>query len=130
VSKRNISIADTWTAVSQAYDDATARNPALGTDLRLVAAARSRMEYGGHAHFKRGELAVILSKAKADGVGGYVLEPLHRTTVKKAIDRMADAGLLVRGSWSEDLILPPFSVQFGSKQAAVTRCPKKPKGNL
>lgn len=124
-----ISMKDSWVAVSQAYDDAAARNPALSTDVRLLAAARSRLEITGHSHWNRGELALVLSKLRRDPEhDAEHMVRLRRETVTAAIDRLTDAGLLMPSSWSECLVLPPFAVQIGTKDAAATECPTKPEG--
>lgn len=114
-----------WVAVSRAYDDTNARNPALSTDVRLLAAMRSRLEPSGHAHFGRGELRLIL--AKLDASTGE-LKPLTPSALTRRIKALAGAGLLLDGSWSSCLVSPPFAMQTGERTAAKTACLARPGG--
>lgn len=122
--RSSITIRDSWIAVSQAYDDRAARNFALSTDVRLLSAARARIEFNGHSHFGRGELRHILSKVNERT--GEVSD-LSNSALSRAIDRMVEARMLLPGSWSECLIHDPFTVQTGVK-GYETECPAKPHG--
>ncbi|MGW6131336.1 hypothetical protein ACWFNE_15040 [Cellulomonas sp. NPDC055163] len=124
--RRSLSIPETWAAVATVYDDAAARNPALSTDLRLMSAARSRIELSGHSHWRRGELRLLLSKAN---MTTGELTPLSASALKRAIGRMVEAGMLQAGSWSECLVHPIFAVQTGRKDAK-SPCPTRPQGGF
>lgn len=126
MSRRRLSIRDDWVAVSTVYDDAAARNPALSTDLRLISAARSRIELSGHSHWKRGELRHVLTKVNAT-TGELV--PLSASALTRAIVRMVEAGMLQHGSWSECLVHPMFEVQIALKRSQ-SPCPTKPCGGF
>lgn len=126
MTRPRLLIRDDWVAVSSVYDDAAARNPALSTDLRLMSAARSRIELSGHSHWHRGELRHVL--AKVDRKTGE-LTPLSASAVNRAISRMVDAGMLQAGSWSECLINPLFYVQT-ARRVTASACPAKPPGGF
>jgi len=62
---RRIGLEGAWTAVAREADEQAARNPDLSTDLRIVAAARWRLDAAGHSHFPRtgrDSLRVVLGK--------------------------------------------------------------------
>ncbi|MFD6030137.1 hypothetical protein ACFWE5_05450 [Cellulosimicrobium funkei] len=124
-TRHKITLDGPWVAVSRAQDDTAARNYELSTDLRLLGAARSRLELGGHSHFNRRELRTIL--AKVNRRTGE-LAPLSASALTRRIGALVDAGLLAHGSWSECLVVPPFSVQTGERYAETTGCPKRPAG--
>lgn len=119
-----ISIRGEWVAISRAYDDMAARNPVLSTDLRILAAGRSRLELSGHSHWRRGELRNVL--ATVNRQTGEA-SPLSKSALTRRIGALADAGLLEPGSWSECLRVPLFSVQVGVK-GVPSNCPAKPQG--
>ena len=123
--RRSIALTGPWVAIAAAYDDTTARNPSLHVDVRLLAAARSRMEFSGHAHFRRGELRTILSRL-TESTGELV--PLSPNYVTRRINWLVGATVLAAGSWSECLVLPPFGVQCGRRSATASPCPKRPVG--
>lgn len=124
--RQRLSIPDTWAAVATVYDDAAARNVALSTDLRLMSAARSRIELSGHSHWRRGELRYVLSKVNTTT---GELTPLSASALSRAIVRMVEAGMLQGGSWSECLVHPMFAVQTGRKDAK-SPCPARPHGGF
>lgn len=123
--RSSITIPDSWIAVSQAYDDRAARNFALSTDVRLLSAARARIEFSGHSHFGRGELRQILSRASERTGEVTALSP---RALVRAVDRMVEAGMLLPGSWSGCLVHDQFAVQTGVK-GTPSPCPKKPAGS-
>jgi len=110
-----------WVACSQDTDDRIARDDRLSTDTRLLAAARSRLEPQGHAHFKRGELSRILSQVnKTTGEIG----PMSSNGLRRAIRKLSEAGLLLSDSWSQCLRVPLTDVQNGNGYNS--ECPTKP----
>lgn len=128
MTRKAISIQGSWVAVSQAHDEAAARNPLLSTHLRVLAAARSRLEFSGHAHFGRQELGTIVSKVAKDT---GELTRLSPSALTRAIKHLVDGDQLMDGSWSECLRLPLFAVQNGTGRSRPgPPCPQMPKGNL
>lgn len=114
-----------WRGVSAIADERLAANVEASTDIRLVALARARLEFSGHAHFKRGELRECLAYVVKSGPdAGSICTP-SRHAVNKAIDRLKAWGVFAPDSWSQCIQFPPFSVQNGSKVGAQTPCPPK-----
>lgn len=128
MTRKSINIPGPWVAVAQAYDDAAARNPALSSHVRILSAARSRLEFNGHAHFARQELRTILSSV--DRQTGE-LTPLSKSALTRAVQHLTDGGLLADGSWSQCLRLPLFGVQNGTgRTKGRPTCPRAPAGTL
>ncbi|WP_298325390.1 hypothetical protein [Haloactinopolyspora sp.] len=123
--RKGISIVEDWVAVSRDHDEAAAHNWDLSTDLRMLSAARWRLELSGHSHWRRGELRDVLASPDAAGE----LKPLSASAVGRRIKALVDAGQLLPGSWSQCLVLPLFKVQTGMK-GTPTECPRKPAGGF
>lgn len=94
-------------------------------DVRLLALARARMDFGNHSHFKRGELRERLAYVVKSGPkAGEVRKPT-RQAITTAIGRLVEWGVFSPGSWSECIVYPPFAVQNGFKATASTPCPTR-----
>ena len=90
-------------------------NTALPRWLRVVAFAYAHHDDGGHARFKRSELARAL--AEEDG------EPLIRQRVSDAVAQAVDYGFLGPESMPMCLIVPLDHVKKGGLKAAGKPCP-------
>jgi hypothetical protein len=120
----------TWNAVSRDEDERLALDHRVGNvEVRLVAAARSRMDQRNHAHFRRGELREILRGAtdKRPAATREDASLPHGDTVTRAIERLVSWGLLAHGSWKQCLIVPPFAAMVNAKVPS-TPCARKPAG--
>ena len=81
-----------WRAVSVVSDEQTADNPEVSSDVRLLALARARMDFSGHAHFKRGEVRERLAYVQKTGKRAGEIRVPSREAVRKAINRLVGWG--------------------------------------
>lgn len=124
VSRINFGSGVTWSAVSTMFDEATIDNSRASLEVRVMAAARARIDPTGHSHWRRGELRSRLLVYSP--TGEHV--PVERSTLGRAIGRLVAAKILLRGSSSECLVYVPFAVQTGMTTGAWPPCPKRGDG--
>jgi hypothetical protein len=120
-SRINFGPGVTWSAVSTYFDERTVDNPRASLEVRLLAAARARIDPTGHSHWARGELRSRLVVFSPIGS----LEPVERSTLGRAIGRLVRAKILLPGSYSECLVYEPFAVQTGMTNGSWPPCPKR-----
>lgn len=122
---RRIGLEGAWTAVAREADEQAARNPDLSTDLRIVAAARWRLDAAGHSHFPRtgrDSLRVVLGKVDK---GTGELLPITDRSVRRGISSLVTAGVLSSRNRSSALCLrlPQGSNDAGGGTRMHSRCP-------
>jgi hypothetical protein len=86
--------------------------------LRVAALAYGSHDNGGHARFKRGEIALILGTV--DHASGEI-RPF--ANVRREIDRAVEYGWLADGSYYGCLIVPAHSIRKGDLTAKHGPCP-------
>ncbi|MCZ2261746.1 hypothetical protein [Isoptericola sp. QY 916] len=118
-----------WRGVSAVADEKLANNVEASMDVRIVAFARARLEFSGHAHFGRSELREVLAYVVKSGPGAGEIRKPTRHGVTKAIQRLTDWGVFSPGSWSECIVFPGMSVQNGSKAQGEKPCPGRQPGS-
>lgn len=114
-----------WTAVSVMFDEATIDNPHVCLEVRVMAAARARIDPTGHSHWRRGELRSRLVGFADDDGEGLGLVPVHRNTLAACVARLTAAGILLPGSGPMCLVYAPFAVQTGMTNGAWPPCPNR-----
>lgn len=94
-------------------------DPRLPRWFRLVALAYGSHDNGGHARFKRGEVALVLGTV--DQTTGAVV-PLSRQRVHEAVRQAVELGFLADGSIPMCLVVPAHDVRKGPNGAASKPC--------
>ena len=123
---RGIGLEAAWTAVSREADERAARNPDLSTDLRLIAAARWRLDRDGHSHFPAtGDDGLRAVLSKVDRATGQ-LTPLSQRATERAIARLVAGDQLsaVNRNSARCLRLPRYA-NDGPRGAKRSTCPVK-----
>lgn len=124
---RGIELEGGWTAVARQADEDAARNPGLSTDLRIVSAARWRMDGQGHSHFpKTGADSLPQVLARVNRATGE-LTPMTDRGVRKALAALVAAGLLSSRNRSSLLCLrlPRAANDAGGGTRSRKRCPNE-----
>lgn len=99
-----------------------ALNPRFPHPLRVAFLAYGTHRANGHAVFKQGEVAKVLSRLDEDGHP----VPADRRTVHRAIQQAVRLGLLAEGSKALCLIVPRHRIVggMGQENAPCKRHPK------
>ncbi|WP_454853261.1 hypothetical protein [Promicromonospora soli] len=103
------------------FDETTVDNPRVVLDVRILAAARARIDPTGHAHWRPGELRNRLVVFGSTGD----LTPVTRENLNAAIRRLTAAKILLRGSSGQCLVYDPWAVQTGMRNGVWPPCPRK-----
>jgi hypothetical protein len=111
----------TWSAVSTVFDEATIDNPHVVLDVRIMAAARARIDPSSHSHWRPGELRNRLVVIGSTGE----LTPVTRENLNAAIRRLTSAKILQAGSSGQCLAYSVWDVQTGMRNGAWPPCPRK-----
>ena len=88
-----------------------AANPALSGAVRVAALAYSRPQPNGHVRFMTGELRTALAVVNRDT--GEVLDMPDQRSVRRAVARAVEMGLLAEGSTVQCLRLPDGAAVVG-----------------
>ncbi|GAA2634672.1 hypothetical protein SMC26_15500 [Actinomadura fulvescens] len=107
-------------SVYQTYAGQAARaGQDLSKDARLLLAAMSRANNGGHAIFEPGELREILGRTLPDGTR----KPASRSTVYDTIAKLRAAGLLLGGGGGEICLWLPAELWTRNLKRRDDMCP-------
>lgn len=77
----------------------------LDLTTRILLVAQGRLARSGHAAFRRAEMSRLLGSV-APGTGE--LTPVHRNSIRKAIDKGIAVGVFASGSTSECIRIPHY----------------------
>jgi|BarGraNGADG00212_1021973.scaffolds.fasta_scaffold06480_6 hypothetical protein len=104
----------TWAIHSQRGWEEYAGNPRLPLWLRVTSLAFGKHRSNGHAEFRIGEVALVLSRVNI--TSGEITVP-DRQAVQRAINKAIEYEFLIAGSGARCLIVPGGMIRQGPGNA-------------
>lgn len=114
-----MSLDNPWAKHRQSFWAEHAGNPRLPLWIRVSALAYGTHRRNGHAPFKTGEMAIVLTTVNT--LTGEVYTP-QPPNISKAIRTAMEYGFLAQGSGLRCLVVPPHAISGGLLGTERERC--------